>query len=114
MRRLTAACLAFMILVFVACAALTWTTFGRKLPMLFQHCGLENVHHEATAEVMRGGSPWARWWQETLEAIRGWEQAGAGLRAAQEKEYNVPNGAHERDGTSFTCPSAAVPTAANN
>lgn len=64
-------------------------TFGRKLPMLFEHCGLENIRHEATAEVVRGGSAWARWWQETLEAIRGWEQTGAGLTAAHEEEYKV-------------------------
>jgi SAM-dependent methyltransferase len=41
-------------------------TFGRKLPVLFERCGLENIRHEATAEVVRGGSLWARWWQKTL------------------------------------------------
>lgn len=63
--------------------------FGRKLPALFEHCGLENIRHEATAEVMRGGSSWARWWQETLEAIRTWEQDGGGLTEAQEEEYKA-------------------------
>jgi SAM-dependent methyltransferase len=63
--------------------------FGRKLPLLFEHCGLENIRHEASAEVVRGGSSWARWWQETLEAIRTWEQAGGGLTEAQEEEYRA-------------------------
>jgi len=64
-------------------------TFGRKLPVLFERCGLKNVRHEATAEVVRGGSPWAQWWQETLEAIRDWEQGGHGLTAAREEEYKA-------------------------
>jgi hypothetical protein len=64
-------------------------TFGRKLPVLFEHCGLENIRHEATAEVVRGGSSWARWWQQTLEAIRTWEQADDGLTEAQEEEYKA-------------------------
>ena len=63
--------------------------FGRKLPVLFERCGLKNIRHEATAEVVRGGSPWARWWQETLEAIRTWEQAGGVLTEAREEEYKA-------------------------
>jgi SAM-dependent methyltransferase len=51
--------------------------FGRRLPMLFEGCGLENIRHEATAEVVRGTSPWARWWQQTLAAIAAWEQSGS-------------------------------------
>jgi len=31
--------------------------FGRKLPALCEHCGLENIRHHASAEVVRGGSP---------------------------------------------------------
>ncbi len=64
-------------------------TFGRKLPVLFERCGLENIRHEATAEVVRGGSPWARWWQETLEAIRSWEQGDGGLTETREEEYKA-------------------------
>jgi SAM-dependent methyltransferase len=64
-------------------------TFGRKLPVLFEHCGLENIRHEASAEVVRGGSPWARWWQATLEGIRAWEQAKDGLTQAREEEYKT-------------------------
>lgn len=63
--------------------------FGRKLPLLFEQCGLENIRHEATAEVVRGGSSWARWWQETMEAHRTWEQADGGLTEAQEEEYRA-------------------------
>jgi SAM-dependent methyltransferase len=64
-------------------------TFGRKLPVLFEHCGLENVRHEATAEVVCGGSSWARWWQETLEAMCTWEQSDDGMTEAQEEEYKA-------------------------
>jgi hypothetical protein len=31
---------------------------GRKLPALFERCGLEEIRHEASTEVVRGGSPW--------------------------------------------------------
>jgi SAM-dependent methyltransferase len=64
-------------------------TFGRKLPVLFGNCGLKNIRHEATAEVVRGGSPWARWWQETLQAIRVWEQADGGLTEERKEEYKA-------------------------
>ena len=63
--------------------------FGRNLPLLFERCGLENIRHEATAEVVRGGSSWARWWQQTLEAIREWEKAEHGLTKAREEEYKA-------------------------
>jgi hypothetical protein len=40
--------------------------FGRKLPTLFERCGLEQIGHQATSEVVRGGSPWTRWYAENL------------------------------------------------
>ena len=43
--------------------------FGQKLPVLVERCGLEDVQCEASTEVVRGGSPWARWWIPTLEVI---------------------------------------------
>ena len=43
--------------------------FGQKLPALFERCGLVDIRHEAATEVVRGGSPWARWWVPTLEVI---------------------------------------------
>ena len=61
--------------------------FGRKLPVLFEDCGLENIRHEANTEVVRGGSTWARWWYDTLEGIRACEQSAASLTATQEEEY---------------------------
>ena len=64
-------------------------TFGRKLPVLFERCGLESIRHEATAEVVRGGSPWARWWQETFAGVHEWEQREHGLTEAQEEEYGA-------------------------
>jgi SAM-dependent methyltransferase len=63
--------------------------FGRKLPMLFERCGLENIRHEATAEVVRGGSPWAMWWKATQEVWRTWEQARGTLTKVQESEYKA-------------------------
>ena len=63
--------------------------FGRKLPMLFERCGLENISHEATAQAVCGGGPWARWWQLTFEAIRSWEQADHGLTDARGEEYKA-------------------------
>jgi SAM-dependent methyltransferase len=62
-------------------------TFGRKLPALFERCGLQNIRHEASARVVRGGSPWACWWKQTLEGIRANEEAAGTLTRAQEQQY---------------------------
>jgi SAM-dependent methyltransferase len=62
-------------------------TFGRKLPALFERCGLQNVRHESSAQVVRGGSPWACWWKQTLEGIRANEEAAGSLTRAREQEY---------------------------
>jgi SAM-dependent methyltransferase len=43
--------------------------FGQKLAALFERCGLQDVRDEARTEVVRGCSPWARWWIPTLEVI---------------------------------------------
>ena len=43
--------------------------FGRKLPALFERCGLERIEHDAHTAVVLGGSPWARWWRDSLDAI---------------------------------------------
>jgi hypothetical protein len=56
--------------------------------VLFERSGLEDIRHEATAKVVRGGSPWARWWQATVEAIRSWEQAKDGVTET-EQEYKA-------------------------
>jgi SAM-dependent methyltransferase len=62
-------------------------TFGRKLPALFERCGLQNIRHESSAQVVRGGSPWACWWKQTLEGIRANEEAAGSLTRAREQEY---------------------------
>jgi SAM-dependent methyltransferase len=49
-------------------------TFGRRLPALFERCGLQDIRHEASTEAVRGGSDWARWWAVTLEVMN--EQGG--------------------------------------
>ena len=54
--------------------------FGQKLPVLFERCGLEDVRCEASTEVVRGGSPWARWWIPTLEVIN---ELGGGDEASR-------------------------------
>ena len=63
--------------------------FGRKLPALFDRCGLKNIRHDASAEVVRGGSPFARWWKETLEGIRAWEQTVSIPNKASDEEYRA-------------------------
>ena len=70
--------------------------FGRKLPILFERCGLENISHAVTAEVVRGDSPWARWWQDTLEGIREWERANGRLTASQEEDVQATHGPLDR------------------
>ena len=63
--------------------------FGRKLPALFERCGLNNIRHEANAEVTRGTSAWGRWWRETLEGIRANDDAAGKLTPAGREEYAV-------------------------
>jgi len=64
-------------------------TFGRKLPMLFERCGLVNIRHKASATVVRGGSPWGRWWLKSMEAIRASEQTDGSLTEERDQEYGV-------------------------
>ncbi|MDH4154129.1 MAG: methyltransferase domain-containing protein, partial [Nitrospira sp.] len=40
-------------------------TFGRKLPALFERCGLVNLRHKASASVVRSDSPWGLWWRQS-------------------------------------------------
>jgi SAM-dependent methyltransferase len=54
--------------------------FGQKLPVVFERCGLEEIRSEASTEVVRGGSPWARWWVPTLEVI---DELGGGDEASR-------------------------------
>ena len=61
--------------------------FGQKLPALFERCGLEEVGNEACIEVVRGGSPWARWWAVTLEVIN--ELGGGGSVESDMRELDV-------------------------
>jgi SAM-dependent methyltransferase len=65
--------------------------FGRKLPALFERCGLEDIRHEAATEVVRGGSPWARWWAVTLDVMN--ELGGGGAVPSHQRELEVMTGA---------------------
>ena len=60
--------------------------FGRKLPALFERTGLQNITHEASSEVVRGGSPWARWYRESLEVIA---EATRGQTAERRREHEL-------------------------
>ena len=60
--------------------------FGRTLPALFERSGLETIHHEASSEVVRGGSPWARWYRESLDVIA---QAAGSQTAQQIDEHRT-------------------------
>ena len=62
-------------------------TFGRKLPALFERCGLEDIRHEAQTEMVRGGSQWARWWTLTLPVIN--ELGGGGTEESYQRELDV-------------------------
>jgi hypothetical protein len=42
---------------------------GRRLPILFERCGLVDIGHEATTQAVRGDSVWARWWVDSIEVI---------------------------------------------
>ena len=64
-------------------------TFGRKLPVLFERCGLVNLRHKASASVVRNDSPWGRWWRQSLEGIRASEQADGSLTETRDKEYEA-------------------------
>jgi SAM-dependent methyltransferase len=59
--------------------------FGRKLPTLFERCGLQNIDNQTTASVVRGASPWARWWQQNLDVIRGWGSASGAAEASDDE-----------------------------
>jgi SAM-dependent methyltransferase len=60
--------------------------FGRKLPALFERCGLAVIGHEACTEVVRGGSPWARWFAETLEVMH--TLGGGAASEIQQREHD--------------------------
>jgi SAM-dependent methyltransferase len=63
--------------------------FGRKLSSLFERSGLVNIEHQATAEMVRGASPWARWWRDTLDAIRDWGLADDGATESAYEEHEA-------------------------
>jgi ubiquinone/menaquinone biosynthesis C-methylase UbiE len=71
--------------------------FGRKVPALFERCGLEDIRHEAGSAVVRGGSPWSRWYGESLEVIH--RLGGGATTDAQQREHEVIT-------TAFADPSA--------
>ena len=51
---------------------------------MFERCGLEHIGHHATSEVVPGGSPWTRWYAESLDVI---DRLGGG----------ADNGSHQPD-----------------
>ena len=61
--------------------------FGRKLPALFERCGLDEIHHEAATELVRGGSLWTRWWAVSLEVIN--KLGGGGAVESYRRELDV-------------------------
>jgi SAM-dependent methyltransferase len=61
--------------------------FGRKLPVMFERCGLQNIRHEASTEVVRGASPWARWWRQSLDAIDGSGRSAGSLPQGSDRAH---------------------------
>ena len=43
---------------------------GRKMPELLAHSGVERVGAEGTTAIYNGGSPWAKYWLETVNELR--------------------------------------------
>ena len=60
--------------------------FGRKLPALFERAGLQNINHEASSQVVRGGSPWAQWYRQSLDVIA---QATGAQTTRQRREHEL-------------------------
>jgi hypothetical protein len=60
--------------------------FGRKLPALFERCGLEHVSDEATSGVVRGGSPWALWYSGSHDLLA---NADGPTTPAQDREHEA-------------------------
>jgi ubiquinone/menaquinone biosynthesis C-methylase UbiE len=61
--------------------------FGRKLPALFERAGLSEVVAESSTEVVRGGSPWALWYAETLDVMH--RLGGGATSDAQQVEHDL-------------------------
>ena len=61
--------------------------FGRKLPALFERCGLEHIGHQATSEVVRGGSQWTRWYAESLDVIH--RLGGGATTESQQQDHEL-------------------------
>jgi SAM-dependent methyltransferase len=60
--------------------------FGRTLAALFERSGLQCVNHEVSSEVVRGGSPWATWYRESLDVIG---QATGHRTTEQRREHEL-------------------------
>ena len=60
--------------------------FGRKLPALLERCGLEHIGHNATSEAVRGGSPWTRWYAESLDVIN---RLGGATDESQQQDHEL-------------------------
>jgi len=60
--------------------------FGRKLPALLERCGLEQIGHQATSEVARGGSPWTRWYAESLDVIH---RLGGATTESEQQDHEL-------------------------
>jgi SAM-dependent methyltransferase len=61
--------------------------FGRKLPVLFERCGLQQIRVESSSGVVRGGSPWARWYRESLDVMH--RLGGEALSEEQQREHDL-------------------------
>jgi hypothetical protein len=61
--------------------------FGRKLPMLFERCGLADVRADGHTEFVRGGSDWARWYHQSLDVI--YHAAAGPVTDARQREHEL-------------------------
>ncbi|HVP03809.1 MAG TPA: methyltransferase domain-containing protein [Solirubrobacteraceae bacterium] len=61
--------------------------FGRTLPALFERTGLREIRHQASTEVVRGRSPWARWYRDSLDVVH--ELGGGAGNETEEREHEL-------------------------
>jgi len=61
--------------------------FGRKVPVLFERCGLRDIKHEACSGVVPGGTAWTRWYAESLDVIH--RLSGGAVDELRQREHEL-------------------------
>jgi SAM-dependent methyltransferase len=67
--------------------ATTHCSGARCLP--FRAVRLAEHRQSGDRQMVRGGSPWARWWRQNLDVIRAWGLTSDGPAEAPDKEHQA-------------------------